>query len=168
MSRRASIAALILCSLPPAVATPAGPDAGSAFARLKRLAGEWKGTVVSPTGPPVTVRYAVTSGGSAVTEALFPGTDHEMLTVYHLDGATLVGTHYCAMANQPRFRLASFSDQEAVFAFAGGTNIDPARDGHMHEGRIRFLADDRLEAEWAVHEGGKQTGANRFYLSRQK
>ena len=46
----------------------------------------------------------VTAGGSAVHETLFPGSAHEMVSVYHLDGADLVMTHFCALGNQPRMK----------------------------------------------------------------
>lgn len=144
-------------------------DGKATLARLKSLAGEWRGHVVTEDGPPATVVYAVTAAGTAVTESLFPGTDHEMLTVYHLEGDDLVLTHYCAMGNQPRMKLARTAGTDPVelrFDFAGGTNMDPARDAHMHAGRMTLKGADRLEAEWAVYDKGKQTGSNKFYLNR--
>jgi hypothetical protein len=146
-------------------------DGKAALARLKSLAGEWRGHVVTEDGPAATVVYAVTAAGNAVTEALFPGTDHEMLTVYHLEGDDLVLTHYCAMGNQPRMKLAGTAGTDPVelrFDFAGGTNMDPARDAHMHAGRMTLKGADRLEAEWAVYDKGKQTGANKFFMDRVK
>ena len=53
------------------------------------------------------------------------------------------------------------------FAFTGGTNMDAAKDTHMHGGKIAIRG-DRLENEWMVFASGKQEGANRFYLSRAK
>ena len=57
------------------------------FECLKGLAGDWiaaedgemfrKGDVVS--------RYSVAASGSAVVETAFPGSPHEMVTVYHAD-----------------------------------------------------------------------------------
>src|SRR6516165_1621351 len=72
---------------------------------LKGLAGDW--VEVGKDGKPtdrVVSSIRVTSAGSAVLETLFPGTDHEMVTLYHLDGAELILTHYCMMGNQPRMR----------------------------------------------------------------
>jgi hypothetical protein len=45
-------------------------DGKAALARLKSLAGEWRGHVVTEDGPAATVVYAVTAAGNAVTEAL--------------------------------------------------------------------------------------------------
>lgn len=149
---------------------PARPDGRAALERLKGLAGEWRGKAGhGEAANPAVVRFETISAGTAVMETLFPGTPHEMRSIYHLDGGDLVMTHYCAMGNQPRVKLASGSSRdELVFEFAGGTSFDPKKDAHMHSGRIRFAGADELEAEWAVFQGEKQTGANKFVLARAK
>ena len=153
----------------PARTAPPVVDGRAALERMKGLAGEWRGHVVTEDGPAAEVVYSVTAGGSAVVEKLFPRTDHEMVSMYHLDGGTLVLTHYCAMGNQPRMRMVAGSGADELrFDFAGGANIDPAKDMHMHAGRLTFKGPDRLEAEWAVWDKGGPTGANRFFLDRVK
>ena len=151
-------------------AADAGVDGKAALERLKQLAGEWKGQAsAGKDGFPTTVTYAVTAGGSTVTERLFPGTDHEMLTVYHLDGSDLVLTHYCAMANQPRMKLVSATGADPLelkFDFAGGANVDAAKDAHMHAGRLVLRGADRVDAEWTIYEKGKPAGLNKFALDR--
>jgi hypothetical protein len=141
-----------------------------AFTRIKNLAGEWRGRVMDrEKGPEVTVLYRVTAGGSAVLETLFPGTPHEMLTVYHLDGDKLMLTHYCAMGNQPQMVLDPGSTvRQLVFAFVGGSNLNPGRDLHMHAGRISFMTGDRLENEWDTFQDGKRVETKTFYLERKK
>jgi hypothetical protein len=96
----------------------------AAFEQMKALAGQWQGHVTTPDGPAAAVVYELTANGSAVTEKLFPGTSHEMLSVYFMDGKDLVLTHYCAMANQPRMKLvrASANPTTLTFDFVGGTN----------------------------------------------
>src|SRR5438132_14283366 len=60
---------------------------------LKRLAGDWVGKAKHGSQEhDATASYKVTSGGSAVVETLFGGTEHEMVTVYHHDGDDLVLT----------------------------------------------------------------------------
>ena len=147
-----------------------GLDAKAAFERLKQLAGDWEGTAGSKDGPSARIRYELVSNSSAVMETLFPGTDHEMRSVYHLDGSDLVMTHYCAMGNQPRMRLAQKASRphELVFDFAGGTNFDPTRDAHVHGGKIRLVDADRIEAEWAFYEGTRAADVKRLFLARQK
>ena len=108
-----------------------------------------------PTEQVVSV-FKVTAGGTAVQETVFPGQPHEMVTVYHLDGGDLLLTHYCAAGNQPRMKLDAQSPQDQlVFKFAGGTNLDPQRDMHMHEGSIKFLDDDRIQWNWQGYAQGK-------------
>jgi len=76
--------------------------------RFKALAGDW---VAAEDGEmfhkgDLVARYGVTAAGSAVVETVFPGSPHEMVTVYHADGTDLVLTHYCMEGNAPRMRGA--------------------------------------------------------------
>ncbi len=60
---------------------------------IKQLAGDW--VEVGKDGKPtdrIVSSIRVTSAGSAVLETLFPGTDHEMVTMYHMDGEDLIHT----------------------------------------------------------------------------
>lgn len=162
------LAVAVLAGLPAAgFAGEGGAPARAAFDRLKALNGAWEGEAKDA---PVEVTYRLASNGSVVLEDLFPGTSHEMISMYHFDGDSLVMTHYCAMGNQPRMRLnpEASTAEELRFDFAGGTNFDPAKDTHIHSGRIRFLGPDKIEAEWAVYQGTKQVGANKFVLVRKK
>ena len=142
----------------------------AAFEVMKGLAGEWHGKVDDQaTGPEATITYRVTSAGKAVLETLFPGTDHEMVTVYYLDGDKLVLTHYCAMGNQPRMVLSKNSTaQDLAFDFAGGSNINPKKDRHMHSARIQVEDAQTIKGEWVGFEDGKATGAKKFFLARKK
>jgi hypothetical protein len=55
-------------------------------------------------------------------------------------------THYCVLGNQPRMNANPKSPaNQIVFRFAGGTNLDPTKDKHMHEATLRIIDDDRLE-----------------------
>lgn len=141
----------------------------AAFARLKKLAGDWQ--LAAPgkeSKEGVAVRYRVTAGQSAVVETIFPGTEHEMVTVYHRDGNQLILTHYCCCGNQPRMRARIGPDpNELVFEFLDGTNLDPAKDGHMHDCRIRFVDGNRLHTEWEYYDGGKAVNKHGFDLVRK-
>ena len=143
--------------------------AASAFERLKNLAGEWvaaedgemfkKGDVVS--------RYAVTAAGSAVVETVFPGSPHEMVTVYHADGPDLVLTHYCMEGNQPRMRAKNPKASRLDFAFDGGTGIDPKKDRHMNSAAIEFVGPDELATVWTEIEAGKPVFVAKSRLVRK-
>lgn len=107
------------------------------------------------------------AGGSVVLEDMFPGTPHEMVNMYHMDGSRLVLTHYCAAGNQPRMRFEKTGRSgELRFAFDGGTNFDPARDDHMHEVTIR-LGDRRIDADWVSWKAGAKSDSSRFTLTRK-
>src|SRR5262245_8671047 len=138
---------------------PAGAPAKThpGLEKLKKRAGTWVEADKDgkPTDKVVSV-VKVTAGGSAVHETLFPGTPMEMVSVYHLDGAELVMTHYCMLGNQPRMKADPKSPANQLrFQFAGGTNLDPAKDKHMHDGTITFLDDDHIEWSGSAWENGK-------------
>lgn len=152
-------------------------DGKTAFKRLKTLAGEWTAKVDG--GPRKDEHdeasahskmiYRVTAAGSVVMETFFPGSPHEMISMYHLDGDKLIMTHYCAAQNQPHLKLdtdASTPD-ELVFVFDGGTNLDPEKDVHIHSGRIRFLDDGSVEGIWEACQGEKSFGTTTFTIVRE-
>ena len=138
----------------------AGEKAGAsqpALERMKKLAGTWVavGEDGKPTEQVVSV-IKVTAAGSAVHETLFPGQPHEMVSVYTRDGDDLMMTHYCALGNQPRMKADPKSPANQIhFQFAGGSNLDPAKDKHMHEDTITFVDEDHIEWKGVAWEGGK-------------
>jgi hypothetical protein len=159
---------LIVCLVAAASAASAnGIDAKAAFEKLKGLAGTWEGST-SEAGMNATVTFAVTANGSVVMETMFPGTPHEMINMYHMVGNELVATHYCAVGNQPSFKLdtAASSADQLVFAFNGGSGFDPAKDMHIHSGKLAWEG-NTLEAEWQAYAAGKDAGANKLTLTRK-
>jgi hypothetical protein len=163
------VAAAQVFAAEPSGSTQVDPKA--AFERLKSLAGEsgeWQGQAGHGDKTfPATVTYKLVSNGSVVMETIMPGTPHEMISMYHLAAGELVMTHYCGMANQPRMKLdttASTKD-ELKFAFVGGTNLDPAKDGHIHAGTLKFDG-AALVADWTFWAGGKEKGHNVINLKR--
>jgi hypothetical protein len=125
--------------------------------KLKKLAGTWVEADKDgkPTDKVVSV-IKVTAAGSTVQETLFPGQPMEMVSLYHLDGSDLVMTHYCALGNQPRMKADPKSPANQIkWVFAGGTNLDPAKDMHMHEGTLTFVDDDHIEFSGVAWVNGK-------------
>jgi hypothetical protein len=151
----------LLSYLLPSAGTAAEPTvqgAAASFARLKSLAGEWKGE--SGKGKKVRLTYQVIAGGTAVLETFrWEGSDADMTTVYHLDGDTLMLTHYCVSNNQPRMRAASpaaAADANVLqFDFIDGTNLANPGAGHMHKATLRFLDGDRIGNAWTYFKDGK-------------
>ena len=142
-------------------------DARIAFHLLQGLAGEWTGTA-GKDNMPATVTYRVGSNGTIVTEVLFAGTDHEMMTVYYLEGKNLVANHYCAVGNQPHYKLDTMKStlKELVFAFDGGTNFEPNKDLHVHDGKITFVDKDKIETSWSAYVEGEKRASHDFHLTR--
>ena len=122
---------------------------------------------MAPDGEAMEINYRITAGGSAVVETIFAGTPHEMMTLYYLEGSELRGAHYCAMGNRPQFRLdpAASKSGDLVFAFAGGSGFDAAKDVHIHSGTIK-LNGESLDIDWTSWAGGKQAGDHRLVLKR--
>lgn len=151
MRIRASIVLLAACAQTLQAAPPAPLD------RWKALAGEW---VAAEDGPmskkgELVARYAVTAGGTAVMETVFPGSPHEMVTVYHADGPDVVLQHFCMEGNQPRMRAKAPAARRVEFAYDGGTNIDAAKTRHMHQAWMEFDGEDGLRTEWTEVADGK-------------
>ena len=146
-------------------------DAQACFDQLKKLEGEWVGSFShgGEAAGETTIRYKLTGAGSALVEYLFEGTDHEMLTLYHLDGDRLLLTHYCAAQNQPRLCAKLGENSKTIeFNFLDGTNMDVEKDMHMHNATIEFIDDDHFRSEWTSYVGGKPSGKAKFDLKRKK
>ncbi|HEY5558363.1 MAG TPA: hypothetical protein VIK49_01410 [Steroidobacteraceae bacterium] len=145
------------------------PDPKATYDRIQSLAGTWNGRMEDPlSGPPVTVRYEVVSGGKAVIEYQNPGQSFEMVTVYYLAAGDFRATHYCGAGNQPAWRLGKDSTADLVqLEFDGGTGFDPDRDGHVHQGEIRFISTDRIEHRWFHYVGPKEQGVTHWFLDRE-
>lgn len=137
-------------------AEPTAAQSKAAFEKLKTLQGEWVDTAGDAHKKPGTnVTYRVVANGSAVIETMFPGEVHEMVTVYYLDGDQLVLTHYCAAKNQPRMKAVTIGDDRIDFDFTGGSNINPAKDMHMHNGHLKWMDADTVSGEWVGWANGK-------------
>jgi hypothetical protein len=142
----------------PAAKAPAEKSpAAQQFERLKKLAGTW--VKADKDGKPtdeVASVLRVTAGGSAVEETIFPGSPMEMVSLYHLDGSDLVMTHYCVLGNQPRLKAdLKAPSNKFVWEFVGGTNLDVAKDKHMHSATLTVVDDNHIELQGEGWQDGK-------------
>lgn len=167
----------VLSTTFPAVADTLTAQQG--FEQLKGLAGTWEGepegegeeaAAEADAAGTVTHEIQVSAAGTVVMETMAPGTAHEMINMYHLDGEDLLLTHYCAGGNQPRMRLnrEQSSADLLVFDFAGGTNLDPEVDNHIHSARIQMVDGDHMESVWKAYAAGEEAGTMTFHLSRSE
>lgn len=128
----------------------------SGLEKMKKLVGTW--VAADKDGKPtdqVASVIKVTAGGSAVHETIFPGQPQEMVSIYTADGPDLVMTHYCVLGNQPRMKADPKSPANQIcFQFAGGSNLDPKKDKHMHAATLTFVDDDHFEIAGVGWEGG--------------
>ena len=146
------ILALFLAPLS-ASATDTTPD--TSLAPLKFLAGEWKGT--DAEGKPHKVAFALSSGGTTLTETLTPPDSPPMTTMYYSDGDQLMLTHYCSLNNQPRLRAAAVKegDKSITFAFVDVTNLKNPTDVHMRQLVIDVKDHDHITQTWTLSKAGK-------------
>ena len=142
------------------------PDAAGPrmFERMRTLAGTWEGTFEWSGGRTgagkLRATYYVTGNGSALVENLLMGEGDapSMTTVYHLDGAELRMTHFCAAQNQPRLKATQIDAAAgtADFGFIDVTNatVSPA---YVDGFSMRILdADDlNLKFEFLGKSGKK-------------
>jgi len=137
--------------------TPKAQAAHPGFEKLKGLVGTWvEADKDGKATDKVVSVVKLSAGRSAVHETTFPGTDMEMVSVYHRDGADVVMTHYCMLGNQPRLKLdAKSPPNQLQFKFVGGTNLDVTKDMHMHDATYTFVGADQLELSGVAWVDGK-------------
>jgi len=146
------------------------PPASAALERIKALAGRWEGAAQMENGEtaPTVIEYQVTSGGSAVVETMDPGTPHEMVSVYHDEGGTLVMTHYCMLGNQPVLKLTADEPQQITLSLDGARGIGSAQEMHMHGLSLTWADPDHLTQTWTSYNEGQPTGNAVFTIARAR
>ncbi|HJQ39342.1 MAG TPA: hypothetical protein VKB93_19550 [Thermoanaerobaculia bacterium] len=127
----------------------AAPKSNAAFEKLKSLAGTWNANAMKPDGETASVEYRVTGAGSVVMETQFRGTDHEMITMYTVDGDDVMAKHYCSAGNQPLLKLNAekSSPNRLVFDFvrkSGGAGP------HINAADIHIADDGKVVEEWTL------------------
>jgi hypothetical protein len=141
----------------------------ASFDKMKTLDGAWVGTMIDGGKEyPATTRFTIVSDGSALMSWLGEGTPNEMVTIFHMDGANLMGTHYCAAHNQPRMVATPGGGPNRIdFKFKDGTNIGP-HDGHMTEVAFIFDGPDHHIQEWTYLDNHGKLSTGRFDFRRKK
>lgn len=175
MQRSLGFMLVAAIAIPLALQASAGQDAaedqppGPTLDFIKGMVGDW--VAVGEDGLPgeqIVSTSRVTAGGFAVIETVFPGTEHEMVTVYYMDGEDLVLTHYCVAGNQPHMRARRDSPTgSVVFECQGGANINTVEDAHMHSAVIHIQDKDHMHTVWSMFAGTESTYTADFTLVRQ-
>jgi hypothetical protein len=142
------------------------------FARMRALAGDWEGTFEwsggrTNTGP-LKASYYVTGNGSALVENLIMDGVPTMTTVYHLDGADLRMTHFCAARNQPRLKASRIDEATGSvdFSFVDITNVGPANAGHVEHFFIQVIDSDHANLKFTFAGGTGKSAVENIVLKR--
>jgi hypothetical protein len=152
-------------------------SARQAFARLKTLAGNWKGhAAMGPDSAPVRVSMRVTSGGDALMHEMVPegraadpsNGDDDPLTMIYVDGDRLLLTHYCDSGkNRPRMVGKLSPDGKTIeFDFldvSGGAAL-----GHMHRAVFTIIDADHHIEDWTYMSPTDQPNQAHIDLVRAK
>jgi hypothetical protein len=148
---------------------PKAPTMPKEFAEMKKLVGTWEGTADMGTGKPepVKVIYELTSGGTAITEKLMPGTPHEMTTIYYSDGKSLAMTHYCATGNHPEMKLKKANTKGLEFEMTAPTGVASMNEMHMHALKLTLSDANTLKQEWTNFTDGKKAEVAVFNFKRK-
>jgi hypothetical protein len=146
---------------------PAPPDPKQ-LAPMKKLVGTWQGNAqMAGKTVPVTITYASTAGGTAIVEHLFPGTPHEMMSVYTVEGDALAMTHYCAMGNHPKMRLKKSDAHSLSFEASGGEGLHSPEEAHMHAMTVSWTDGDHIRETWTSFDRGQPKDEKVFELTRK-
>jgi hypothetical protein len=135
-------------------------DAGAAFERLKALQGTWEAESVK--GQKATTTFELTAAGTVLleryTNPAMPG-GGLMVTAYHLDGSSLILTHYCIAKNQPTLKAERFDAKagEIQFEFVRASNLASPNAGHMRRALYRLDDANHFTTSWEFFQDGKKT-----------
>jgi len=169
-----SLFLLFLLTNPPSISVEKneeGYKGSQDFERLKQIVGVWEGMTSMNRGveledQKVTMVYKLTSGGSAIVETLFAGTQHEMVSVYHDKDGKLSMTHYCMLGNQPQMDLKNADEKSMDFELAPDSEINASKEPHMHALTISFVDNNNIVEKWTLYDQGKEKDSTSFKLTR--
>jgi hypothetical protein len=160
-----------------AAADPQTPDSAGAHMldRMRGLVGAWEGTLewsgARKSSGRLRVNYHLTGNGSALVEDLLmdEGNIPAMTTVYHLDGADLRMTHYCAAQNQPRLKATQIDDAtgSATFTFVDVTNA-AAHPSYVDGFFIHIIDADHLNIKFEFGGASPKRATENIVLQRVK
>ena len=169
MRFRIAVLGLLLTTLCSAPIFPANDPPKAAFKQLQSLAGNWEGK--DADGGAAKTKFEIVAAGTAVMETISPtGMGMEdMLTLYSIDGDSIVLVHYCPTNNQPRMKTTPGTGQvkELAFAFQDAGNLPSPETGHQHKLVIQFEDADHITETWTWRSKGKDTPMV-FHFTRKK
>jgi hypothetical protein len=135
---------------------------------LKELEGSWVGQFDQDEMGKQTFEFRVTAGGHAVQEREMIGTPMEMLTVYYLEDADVLGTHFCMLGNRPQVKAAPRIENSTLTFACNGTpgNSTSHDEEHVHGWSMRLDDDGRLHYSAELVREGHVTEAPTVIMTR--
>jgi hypothetical protein len=164
---------ILICLALACVSQALDSNGATAFGQLKSLAGDWEGTYewtgARATTGSMNAAYYVTGNGSALVENLIMEGVPSMTSVYHLDGADLRMTHYCAAQNQPRLKAERIDLAHVIidFQFVDATNLRSADAAHVHGLEMRLTDSNHITMTFLFQSAGKES-RERIVLKRSE
>ena len=127
------------------------------------------GRAKTDQGKVVTTEFKSVAGGTAVLETLTASGMDEMLTLYSVDGESILLTHYCPTNNQPRMRAVPQTSEirQLVFSFQDAGNLPNLAVGHEHKLVMDFSDDNHRTERWTWRRDGHDTDMV-FHLAWEK
>jgi len=177
-------AAVLITAIPAFADSPAQPR--EIYEWTSQLAGDWVladaeqqegGTKTHASVVPmfgtdqVAMSFKLVGRGSTVQEDLLPGTERQMVTMYHCKDSScsaVKATHYCAKQNQPEFLAsAGSSPRELVFECDMSTDLCQSWDAHIHRITHQLSEDGlSLRSVYANFLNGEHTTDTIFHFER--
>jgi hypothetical protein len=161
----------LVCFVLPCVSQAQDSSGAAAFGQLKALAGDWEGTYewtgARTAAGSMTATYYATGNGSALVENLIMEGIPVMTSVYHLDGADLRMTHFCAAQNQPRLKAERVDLAHGIidFGFVDVTNLPSPDASHVDGLELRLIDSDHITVTFLFQSGDKES-RERIVLKR--
>jgi hypothetical protein len=148
---------------------PTKEQALAVFGRMKKFEGKWQ---CESTGiGKFTESYRLIAEGSVLMgNEMEDKPEMAMVTMYHMDGDTLMLTHYCMAKNQPRLVATKVADDlsSVTFEYKDGTNMKSRDVGHMDSVVIHFVDDDNFKSRWSWYEKGQEAWMEAVTAKRVK
>jgi hypothetical protein len=154
--------------------TATADETQKAYLKLKALGGNWEGPVTTApaqaamVGKVAQLSFRATSSGNAMMHDLtIGGLKDNPLTMFYVDDARFLLTHYCDAGNRPRMVGTMSTDGKTLdFDFIDITG--PLKYGHMHHAKFTFIDDNHHIEEWTFMLPGDKTARATFDLRRKK
>ncbi|GAB1268360.1 hypothetical protein NBRC116493_16130 [Aurantivibrio infirmus] len=122
------------------------------FESIKSLTGEWQSLSEKSK---TKITFEVIANGSAISERWSMGSDRTSLTIYSMDGDTLIATHYCPQGNAPTLAYNSVGENGYRFIFKSETNMQNTEGYHEHEFSLLILSNNSIKRGEIYVQNGK-------------